>query len=567
MNYSFYEIDIDSLMRSFGIFLQLIDSCQFYNLTPINNINSLIKSSFKNHTYPIDYIKLVNNGKNKVIGQYKLIIISKIILDLINSFRSRNDYDKEEYEDELTKIEKENKDIIINNKNIFQDINLYFDENKRIDIIYIEIIEALIKNRKFEDYKYTLNIMNQLELEEIYPIDTMVKEGLFKILYSNEDYIKDYVITDMKDIYNEKKINFYYFVLKYLLKMQKYIYDFPFLLLTKKMLITKLKRNKINFGNINTNIKIKYKFYFILEFIVNSEYYVKKYIEKNIHKRNVDNKYNELFEILDYYQKYLFESKKEDIKEIESIINNNIEEYKNYLKDYDIAKKMNDKFLIINYIYNYKNNGKKKTEEKFKEEIKNWDFLEKCIKDKKIKNLTEYNKTMLIRYFNDRYNKDTLFKIFTQDQIDHFIKDAIRFKDKPKKDFYRFITYKKKEPKEIKHVSKRNSEIDWEIISNLVKNKSKFILSENAKNEFEYRNIYFGKNNIEIKNLFKNKILGHIENTESFKIIMDKEKFEYADEKEKEEKNKLLFDYKKLCSIAFKFKKHIMKKKKIKKMK
>ena len=172
---------------------------------------------------------------------------------------------------------------------------------------------------------------------------------------------------------------------------------------------------------------------------------------------------------------------------------------------------------------------------------------------------------MLIKYFNDRYNKDILIKIFTQDQIDYFIKDAIRFKDKPKKDFYDFITYNKKEPKEIKHVSKRNSEIDWEIISNLVKNKSIFILSENDKNELEYTNIYFGKNNIEIKNLFKNKILGHIENTKSFKIIMDKEKFEYADEKEKEEKNKLLFDYEKLCSFAFKFKKNIMKKKKDKK--
>ena len=552
---SSYYKDIYTFLSRLNFFPESNEITQFFSFSNpnCNNIYSLIEIILKNQTYSIDFIEDINYVKKYVMGQYKLIIISKIILDLINNFRSRDDYDKKEHEEKLIKIETENKDMIIKNKNIFQDIKIYFDEKKRIDIIYTEIIEALIKNRKFEDYEYTLNIMDQLKLEEIYPTEYMINE-LFKILNSNEHYINDYVITNMKDVCGEKKINFYYFVCKYLLKRQRYIYIFQFLITTKKMLITKLKRDEINFKNINTNLKIRTKFFFILEFIADSEYYIKKYIQKNIHERE-DNKYNELFEKHDYYQNYLFESKKEDIKEIESIINNNKEEFNNYLKDYDIDKKMNDKFLIINYIYNYKNNGKKRTEKEFQKEVKNWEFLEKCIKDKKIKNLRKSNKTMLIKFFNDKYNKDILIKIFTQDQIDYFIKNTIKFKDNPKKDFYRIIPFRKKKPTIIKHVSEITSEIDSEIILNLVKNKSYFILTENDKNEFEYSNICFGENNIEIKNPYKTKILGHIENSESFKVIKDKEKYE--DEKEKEENNKLSVNYLELCSSALKFKSFI----------
>ena len=54
--------------------------------------------------------------------------------------------------------------------------------------------------------------------------------------------------------------------------------------------------------------------------------------------------------IFEYYKEFLFESKKEEIKEIKSLlqkkkINMNL---KKYLKDYEIAKKINIRKPIIN---------------------------------------------------------------------------------------------------------------------------------------------------------------------------------------------------------------------------
>ena len=63
---------------------------------------------------------------------------------------------------------------------------------------------------------------------------------------------------------------------------------------------------------------------------------------------------NELNEVLNYYNRYLFESKKEDIKMIENCINGNGKIKLEYLNDIDIAKKMNIRFLIIDYIYKSK---------------------------------------------------------------------------------------------------------------------------------------------------------------------------------------------------------------------
>ena len=236
----------------------------FYLDLLIDDNNSII-----NYTFSIDYIRILNNEKNNINGQYKLVIISKIIIDLINNFKGTDDYVEEKHEEELTKIENENKYIIKKNKGVFENTEINFEENNKIDKIYIEIIEGLIKNRKFDDYEYTLNIMNQLELEEIYPTETMI-DGLSKILNSHEDYIMDYIIRNSQDIYNEKKINFNYLLLKYTLKSPIYIYQLPFLLFTKKTILEELKKNKINFLNINNNLNIKDKFYWILKFFTYS---------------------------------------------------------------------------------------------------------------------------------------------------------------------------------------------------------------------------------------------------------------------------------------------------------
>ena len=55
---------------------------------------------------------------------------------------------------------------------------------------------------------------------------------LYEIFNSNKDYINDYLILNLEDFSNEKKVNFYYILLKYILKNSIYIYQIPFFIKT-----------------------------------------------------------------------------------------------------------------------------------------------------------------------------------------------------------------------------------------------------------------------------------------------------------------------------------------------
>ena len=130
----------------------------------------------------------------------------------------------------------------------------------------------------------------------------------------------------------------------------------------------------------------------------NKEKIIKK--EKNFIKENID--IGKLKDILDYYIGYLFESKKNDIKLIDNYINNggNIN-YEEYIKDLDEAKKMNDRYFIINHLYNKKEKNKEKTEDEFNKYVKSWETFEKMIRDKKIKKMRNEDKKNLMEYFAD----------------------------------------------------------------------------------------------------------------------------------------------------------------------
>ena len=76
-------------------------------------------------------------------NKYKLIMTSKIIIELINNYKETDEYD-ESQDIELNDIEKKGKEIIKNNINILKDIKLEINEKyilkKNIDKIYIDII-------------------------------------------------------------------------------------------------------------------------------------------------------------------------------------------------------------------------------------------------------------------------------------------------------------------------------------------------------------------------------------------------------------------------------------------
>ena len=174
-----------------------------------------------NYSYKIDFIISLN----KINEIYKCknirnILFSKIILEVINNYK---ELDKKEYfnEQSLDEIEKKNSEIIKNKLQYINSIGLEYKvddiEIKKIDEIYKDIIIGLIKSNKIYDYNFAYNIINELDLEYIDITQTIIN-GLNEILNKNNNIMKEMQISNIKDFSNEKKINFYYFILKYVIK-------------------------------------------------------------------------------------------------------------------------------------------------------------------------------------------------------------------------------------------------------------------------------------------------------------------------------------------------------------
>ena len=134
-------------------------------------------------------------------------------------------------------------------------------------------------------------------------------DKLLKLLNNNKNNITEYLILNEGDLYNKKKINFYYILLKFVFKNSIYIYHISALLSTRKLILRNIKSNKILYNNIEENDNDKFED--IIKKLVDSKYYYQEIDESNLRKLN---------DILLYYKQFLFVSKKEDINLIENII-------------------------------------------------------------------------------------------------------------------------------------------------------------------------------------------------------------------------------------------------------
>jgi len=413
-------------------------------------LNLLIKENPEiiNYTYSLDFIKTINIEHKKTFQKYKLIMLSKIIIDLIDNYRGADEYNENVVSFELEEIEIENRLIIKNNIEVFKEIDLNFNEDdilmKKIDEIYLEIINALIRSKKIEDFEYSYNVLEQLDLKNI-----NLTKTIFEGLKKGQNYIKYYEINNIEDFNDKRKVNFYYILLEFIFKNSIYFCNVPFLLNAKKLFLEIIKSEKFESIKVNKKIEI------IVLKILDSEYYSKIYF-KSINKK--------LDELLKYYEECFFETKLEDIKTINDIIKNkevDYEKYEKYLEDYDKAKKINERIPIINYIYNLENKLNIKNEEKFQKAILKLDNFEKMIKERKIEK--EYG-VMMVNYIKVENNNKILSKILNKNEYDYF------------------INYIK------------------ENINNINKNKNEFLINENKK----FENLIL-KNKNEIYNIQYNK--------------------------------------------------------------
>ena len=306
-----------------------------------------------NYTFSIEYIKSVNNiiKENREIKELKKILISKIVLILIHNFKGEDEYDEDIYGKEIEELENENKELINNNMRVFEDLNLKYNENdiysKKLDYIYMEIITALIKTNNFNDD--CMNIIEQLELDKIHITDTIFK-GLSNLMDINNDYMQEYKINDIYDLKDEKKINFYYILIKYIFKKDSlYVYQNDFLLFNIKKIFILIKSKKTQIESLNIKKEIYDKIKEILHILPYCN--IDKYIN-DINVNNINTGYSQSISNLckNEREKYKFTGKTDNNsenlkvlskqKDKNSIQNNNKNSISPKIIDVDKAEKI-----------------------------------------------------------------------------------------------------------------------------------------------------------------------------------------------------------------------------------
>ena len=214
-----------------------------------------------NYIYDLDLIRNVNKKKKIAINKsYKYVLIEKVIFELINNYKGSDDY-VESQEEELKGIEQENLISIENNIKIFNKFNLNFTMKdflaEKIDSIYIKIIIFLIINKKFDNYKYVTDLLEELNLDSINITRTMFEQLNKELTVErNREVLEYYSIKDSKDLSDIKKINFFYILFTYILKDSIYIYYNDFLKTIRLNLIEIFKNIPKN-EKETTNIKLK----------------------------------------------------------------------------------------------------------------------------------------------------------------------------------------------------------------------------------------------------------------------------------------------------------------------
>ena len=89
---------------------------------------------------------------------------------------------------------------------------------------------------------------------------------------------------------------------------------------------------------------------------------------------------------MDYYNNYFFETKKQEIKDLNEIIKNQQGDYEKYLNEKE-AKTMNIRYPLIYKIYENNNDTNNKNEKKFTESKNSWKKYEDMIRRKKFSKL------------------------------------------------------------------------------------------------------------------------------------------------------------------------------------
>ena len=326
-------------------------------------------SEIINYEFSANYIILFNKIKQSEENKYLNFINSKIIIEFINNLKNLEIYEENEDGVIIEKLEEENREYIKNNLYILRDIKLNLSEEDiykiNVEDLYVYIIIGLIKNNKLCDFEYSYNIFKQLDLENIdiqFFESQKLLNQLEEALNSKNEYIKKNIINNFDDINDISKINFHYFLLKFIFKSSFYIYEIPLLLQAHRQIIKILKLKEFITFTVTNEILIDRIEYIIKKLCYFDYYYEIEYLNKrkSIGNENITNikssilKNSKIVFYISINKKINPEINKiECIYEDEKIISFN--EMKNLMdnnSEYENKTKLNINFkLFLNYIY------------------------------------------------------------------------------------------------------------------------------------------------------------------------------------------------------------------------
>ena len=330
---------------------------------------NIINYIFSSNSFEFLYEQLLSK-KEGVIK----VILAKLLIDMIESYEGFSDFAQEKNKKELKFMTKEfKKQIKEQIRNIFNNCENIIEQG--IDKLYMDIILSIFKTENLTSYDEIYKTLDYLELEEITITENMFNE-FSNFIKSEEKNKNNFFIETLEDLTNNKKINYYYIILKYFLKNPIYIYQFPFLLNTRQMIIDLIKNNLYTLVVIvndleRTDLSLSEKLIYIITVITDSEYYVDKYYKM-----------------------------KESLEEI--LANNNliyVFPLFEIITDDKIEKDKNKNELLL----------------------KRWQIYEKMIKEKKYKKIPKNILKKLLTFFGLEKNKNLLLKIFTQEEYESFI--------------------------------------------------------------------------------------------------------------------------------------------------
>ena len=482
------NIDFDMLQKD--------DLSEYFYLTILIEENK----NMVDFIYSFEFIEKIDNEiKENNDDILRNLIKSKIIFELLKYFNGvKNENNVNKFRDLETKNMNRIKEIIKKIKDSKIEINENDIIYKKIEQFYADIINNLIKSKKFEDFEYTDKIMNQIDLENI-NITSTIFEELYKTLNMNEDFTNNYKLTNVDDLFINKNIYFYYILFKYIFKDSLYIYQIDFLNNARKAIVQNLhlKNKKLSDlvnSNKNTNIN-KDKILDIIKMFLDSDYYYYKYIDNSIYK-------------------ILNNSSFKLIKNEEGIIEYTEIKFDDYIIKYD---ELNNKNI-------QKNNKLKESYDKFLQllnDIKN-ELENKC------KNLNALNLELMFKMEKENNSKDSnlfnltcIYKLNDDDSNEFKDKDILKLKNiSDSNDGFLKLTTKISDYSKENNISELTDFSKEAIKSNMSSNNNNKLIDKNHSNNFNH-NLSLGSSRGTSNSTQSNKSERNISSNNSYKLFID----------------------------------------------